>query len=254
MMTNASQTFEKELEIFGREADATAQFFYAYLAIHATAARNSEVANVLKKATLFWNTTLAALQTSAFIALGRVFDTDTKSHGVHRLLDLAEDNPEIFSLDALAARKQANHSEEPDWLDDYLASAYVPSAGDFQELRRRSDEQRAIYENIYKRIRNRIFAHKDIATLSIINDLFSKTNVQEWQVMAPFLQSLHEALWQLYVNGKKPVLRNRRHSVDDMLNDPLPAGRQLSIQERITREAADFLAMAAGGHSNPLLK
>lgn len=55
--------FEEELEIFRRESEGATQFFYAYLAIHATAADHEPVHRLLNEAPLFWNTALAALQT-----------------------------------------------------------------------------------------------------------------------------------------------------------------------------------------------
>lgn len=124
-MTNADQIFTQELEIFRTEAEASAQFLYAYLAIHATAAQSSEVVDLLNTASLFWNTALGALQTSAFIAVGRVYDDDDGSHGLKRLLKLAEGNSQLFTLDALAIRKQGNSPTRPDWLDDYMTTAYV---------------------------------------------------------------------------------------------------------------------------------
>ena len=69
-----AETFERELEIFRTEAESATQFLYAYLAIHATAADNRAVFDLLNTAALFWNTNLGALQTATFIVLGRMFD------------------------------------------------------------------------------------------------------------------------------------------------------------------------------------
>ena len=103
-MTDAAQTFEKELEILRTEAEEAAQYVYAYAAIQEVSAHHTEVLSLLNTAPLFWNTILGALQTSAFIVLGRVFDDDNGSHGVARLLRLAMANPQIFKRDALSAR------------------------------------------------------------------------------------------------------------------------------------------------------
>jgi hypothetical protein len=42
-MTDTDQFFARELEIFRTEVEAAAQFHYAGLAIHTTAAQHSEV-------------------------------------------------------------------------------------------------------------------------------------------------------------------------------------------------------------------
>jgi hypothetical protein len=239
-MTDAGQAFERELEILRTEAEEAAQHLYAYLAIHATAAQHSEVANLLNTAALFWNTTLRALQTSAFIALGRAFDNDKDSHGVARLLRLAVDNPQIFTLDALAVRKQGNNPTRPD-----LSSAYAPVPADFEWLQQKIDEHKAIYDEKIKPLRNKIFAHKDIQSNAKIHELFARTNIREWQTVTLFLQSIYNALWQLYFNGMKLNLQEHSPSVEDMLSKPIQAGRQVPAQEKIAHEAADFLLAAA---------
>ena len=105
-MFSPSVEFETELELFRTEAESAIQCFYAWDATHAVAAKNKTVVRLLNEAPLFWNTALGALQTSALVALGRVFDPDQKNHNISRLLSIAHANPEIFSKDALAARKR----------------------------------------------------------------------------------------------------------------------------------------------------
>jgi hypothetical protein len=68
-----------------------------------------------------------------------------------------------------------------------------------------------------------------------MHELLGKTNIREWQTLTLFLQSLYDALWQLQCNGIKPVLREYRCSVEAMLNEPIPAGRQTPPQEKIAR-------------------
>ena len=132
-MTAASD-FETELEIFRTEADAAAQYLYAYLSIHETAGHRRSVHALLNTAPLFWNTTLSALQAGAFIVLGRIFDQES-THNVDRLLSTAQSNLGLFSKTALGSRKQGPSSEAPPWLADYLDQSYVPNAGDFRKLR-----------------------------------------------------------------------------------------------------------------------
>jgi hypothetical protein len=94
------QQFEHELEVFRTESETAAQFFYAFLAIHASAGPDKSVHRLLNTAPLFWNTVLGGLQAAAFVAMGRVFDQKS-THNVDRLLKLAQDNPQIFSKAAL---------------------------------------------------------------------------------------------------------------------------------------------------------
>jgi AbiU2 len=103
------QQFEHELEVFRTESETAAQFFYAFLAIHASAGPDKSVHRLLNTAPLFWNTVLGGLQAAAFVAMGRVFDQKS-THNVDRLLKLAQDNPQIFSKAALARRQQGTAS------------------------------------------------------------------------------------------------------------------------------------------------
>lgn len=112
LSTNAAKEFERELEVFRTEAEAAAQFFYAWLGIHAAAGDDKAIAGLLNTAALFWNTNLAALQTATFVTLGRIFDNNSP-HNISRLLRLAQDNPHIFSKSALGLRKQgANGTQQ----------------------------------------------------------------------------------------------------------------------------------------------
>jgi hypothetical protein len=249
-MENAGQVFEAELEILRTEAESAAQFLYAYLAIHEIAAQHSEIAKLLNIAPLFWNTTLGALQTSAFIAVGRVFDDDKESHGVARLLCIATENPQIFNHASLAARKQGNNPTKPDWLDKYMLTAYEPIPADFEALQHEVDKQKASYKANYKPIRNKIFAHKDIKGSANVQEMFAQTNIVEFQTLTLFPQSIYSALWNLYHNGSKPDLQEHPLAVADMVREPIPAGRQVPVHVKIARQAADFLLALAKEDKN----
>lgn len=236
--------FERDLEIFRTEAEAALQFFYAFLAVHAAAGDTKAIFRLLNTAPLFWNTSLGALQTATFVALGRIFDQDS-AHNVGRLLKLAEDNPAIFSKAALGRRKMAASTNAHVWLANYLKAAYVPKPADFRRLRGYVSKQRKIYLAKYRDLRHKVFAHKEIADAGQVSALFAKTNIREMQRMLLFLFSLHGALQQLFDNGKKPVLRPRRMSVNRMLKRPPGKGGSNNIHERVVEEAQTFLTAAA---------
>ncbi len=226
------------------EAEAGTQFLYGYLAVHAVAADHKPVRTLLNRAPLFWNTNLGALQTAAFIALGRVFDQGS-AHNLDRVLRIAQDNPQIFTKAALGRRKQGNNPRPPDWLDEYLRSAYEPTPTDFRRIRAHIRKWRKIYEGCYRDLRHKVFAHKEVSDRTETAALFGRTNIRELQRLFAFLRSLHDALWHLFFNGWKPVLRPVRYSVKRMRDLPSPAGRHDAVQERITREVEQFLVSAS---------
>ena len=239
-----AQEFEIELEVFRGEAESATQFLFGNLAVHAVAVDKGRVYELLNTAPLFWNTALGALQLSAFIALGRIFDQKS-AHNVDRLLGLAQRNLDIFSKHALAVRKRRGSSNADEWLDEYLKTAFVPTAEDFRRLRRHVAKRRQIYEARYRDIRHKFFAHREVSDEAEVHALFGKTKVSELRQLVVFLQRLHEALWQLLHNGRRPTLRPMRHSVKRMLDLPSPKGGLDTVQERIIREAEKFLVSAA---------
>jgi hypothetical protein len=236
--------FEHELEVLRTEAETAAQFFYGYLEIHAAAGAENSIYRLLNTAPLFWNTLLGALQTAAFVALGRIFDQDS-AHNVGQLLRLAEENPQLFSKAALAKRKQGADDRPPDWLDNYLRHAYEPKPADFRRLRGYLSKQRKLYLSKYQALRHRVFAHRGLSSASDISALFAKTNIREMQRMLTFLMSLYEAIWQLFVNGRRPVLRPRRYSVARMRERAAKNAQARSAPERLVHEAERFLLAAS---------
>ena len=199
----------------------------------------------MNEAPLFWNTNLGALQSSAIVALGRVFDLDRNSHGVARLLTVAHANLDIFSKQSLAARKRKDSVNADEWLPEYLKTAYEPCSEDFRRLKRHVATRRAIYETNYRPLRHKVFAHRGVATRVEVGELFAKTNIREMQQLLVFLGRLHEVLWQLYFNGRKPTLGPARFSVRRILEQPSPNAKHGKLQERLVHETRAFLTAHA---------
>lgn len=243
-MADRAAEFEQELEVLRTEAEAAAQFFYSYLTIHAAAGDHKPVYRLLNASALFWNTILAGLQTSTFIVLGRILD-QTSAHNVDRVLKIAQNHPDIFSKAALGKRKQGNLKAPPEWLPEYLEGAYMPRAADFRRLRAHVKKQRKIYDDKYRDLRRKVFAHKELTDPAAVSALFAKTNVRELQRLLVFFSRLYDALWQLFFNGRKPVLQPRRYSLKRMRDLPSPPELNKGVNERIAHEAERFLMAAA---------
>ena len=54
----------------------------------------------------------------------------------------------------------------------------------------------------------------------------------------------YDALWHLFMNGRKPVLRSRRISVDRIRKRAVGRGRSNAVHERIVEEVEAFLQAA----------
>lgn len=190
----------------------------------------------LNNAPLFWNTILASLQESAIIALGRIFDNGSP-HNVGSLLTKAEDLG-IFSKDALGRRKQGTSATPPDWLENYLTQAYEPSAQDIRKLRSEARKWRRVYETNYKPLRDEVYAHLEFPNdAEELHAAIASTRVKELEQMCTFLISLQDALWELYENGREPIIARSAFSVLEMLS-ATNGGR--SVPELIVKQVRDF--------------
>ena len=242
-MPSPAADFEAELELFRTEAESAIQFFYAWDAVHAIAAKDKAVFRLLNQAPLFWNTNLRALQTSTLLALGRVFDPDPNNHSVTRLLSVAHGNLGIFSKDSLAARKRKSNTNAGEWLPEYIETAYEPSHEDFRRMKRYVAKRRKTYEANYRPLRHKVFAHRGVATSFEVDELFAKTNIKELQQLLVFLCRLYEVLWQLYYNGCKPTLGPARFSVNRILHQPRPDVMPGKLHERLIHETKAFFEL-----------
>jgi len=243
-MTNNEREFERELELFRTECESAAQFFYGYLAIHEVAKRRKSVFRLLNENPLFWNTVSGALQTAAVIAIGRVFD-QRSPHNLDKVLRLAQDNRAIFSKSALGQRKQGGSPERPKWLDEYLQDVYEPSTGDFQKLRAQIKKNRKIYEANYRELRHKVFAHREASDQAEIDRLVAKTNLSEFERLFVFLLSTYESLWQLFMNGHKPTLRQSRYSVNPTGRLRVARTSARGVHQRMVRDTEQVLVRAA---------
>jgi len=243
-VTNNEQEFERELELFRTECESAAQFFYGYLAIHEVAKRRKSVFRLLNENPLFWNTVSGALQTAAVIAVGRVFDQGSP-HNLDKVLRLAQDNRAMFSKSALGQRKQGGSPERPRWLDEYLQDVHEPSTGDSQRLRAQIKKNRKIYEANYRELRHKVFAHRGASDQAEIDRLVAKTNVSEFERLFVFLLSTYESLWHLFMNGRKPTLRQLRYSVNRTGRLRVPRTSTTGVHQRMVRDTEQVLVRAA---------
>ncbi len=146
---------------------------------------------------------------------------------------------EIFSKDALAARKHAEWVNASEWIVEFLEQAYVPSHDDIRRLKKEVAKWRTVYETTYEPLRNKSFAHREFADdTEQLHALIERTKMGELKRMCLFLISLHDALWQLYQNGKEPIVAPPEYTVEELLS---PDHLGNSAPEIVVREVRNFL-------------
>jgi hypothetical protein len=231
--------FETELEIFRKEEESAQQFFFSYLSVRTLAAGSPDVLRMMNTNPLFWVTVHYSMLVAAFVALGRIFDQDSK-HNIDRVIGIAANDLSIFSLDALRARKEALDITAEE-AAEYVVGKHALASDDLKLLRKQIDVRRRIYEDRYRDIRHKVFAHKATADMTEINGMFAKTNIEEMKALFGFLHALHEALWELFNNGRKPDLKPYEFVLSP---DPLPLHKPLGAPgERVFREGHAVLGL-----------
>jgi hypothetical protein len=241
-MKDKENIFTHELEVFRTEIESAIQFFYTDRAMNGVLAKDKHTLAIINQTPLFWVTTAGALHTSFFITLGRIFDQNS-NHNIDKILSVAQRHVEIFSNEALEKRKRSGSANASEWIDEYMKSVYVPTAVDFRRLRKYVAKYRKIYEAVYKDIRHKVIAHKDLSNVDDIHALYAKTNIAEMQKLLIFVNKLYHSLWHLYHNGNKPVLRQMKYSTKKMIRAELPKWQGHHVQERIVAETVDFLKL-----------
>jgi AbiU2 len=125
-----------------------------------------------------------------------------------------------------------------------LSAAYEPAAADFREIRKQVLAQRKVYEGSYRDVRDKVFAHNEVGGTDQANQLLAKTSVDELKALLGFLHEVHEALWQLFHNGRKPELRNRPFLLKPV---QAPPSAQMRPGEKIYREGHTVLGRVVRG-------
>jgi hypothetical protein len=238
-MSGPMTDFEEELEVFRTEEEAAQQYFFAYLSVKNLAASDGDVLANMNNTPLFWRTTHHAMVLAAFVTLGRIFDQDRKSdHNIDKLMRVTSESLSLFTKSALAARKVINSGLTQQAADEYVANAHELTMSDVRGLKKQVAHWRRLYEDRYRDVRHFVFAHK--RRQSTVEKVLAKTNIDELKDLFGFLAGLYQALDQLFLNGREPVVHIRKFTLP-----PRPGTSRMSPGERVYAEGQAVLRMVA---------
>jgi AbiU2 len=154
---------------------------------------------------LFWITIHHAMLLSAFVVLGRIFDQQSK-HNLDALMSAVSKDLQAFSIIALEARKRSC-GLTPQQATGYVVDAHVLTAADVRSLRKQVDRWRRVYKQVYRDVRDKVFAHNELSELADKNAVLARVNVEEMKDLFKFLGALYSTLWNTFHNGIAPDLR-----------------------------------------------
>ena len=194
-------TFESEVTI-------VTQSFFVWKAINNIAANDRKIHSGIYPQALVWNITLHSLQTTFFITMGRLFDEDSEALSINSYLSKCQAHLDQFDEAHLRARKvkTSNQDSPPPWLDEYMRNITPPSAADIRALKKKSKSFKSRYNRIYKPIRDKVMAHRELSTLDNLGGLFEGALIYEIEDTICFFNQLRQVIWQYLYNGRKTEL------------------------------------------------
>lgn len=193
---------EKLYEEFQSEVNAACWSFYAWKNIQKIAVNDKKIRHALNSNPLSWTIILYSLQSTFFIAIGRLFDTDKRSFSARTFLKECSENVDQFSKDALRERKiKDSDAGKLPWLDKFIEKSYQPNKEDFLKLKGEVLKKQKRYNSIYKPIRHEIFAHKDIKRIKYVDELFREVKIDEIQDLLYSLYQIKMIIRELLENG-----------------------------------------------------
>ena len=132
-MTEAE--FLQSHTILTNEVENALESLCIYIETDNFASHHSIALQRINNHSAFWLSIRHAQQTTFMITLGRVFDTDRRSHSIHRLLKEMIKHPEYFTRDAFANRRRGSlPGPDPAYLADYLKGVFEPDKATLEKL------------------------------------------------------------------------------------------------------------------------
>lgn len=234
------EEFRQRLDAIGRDARACIVHTFFGLAFNWVVARDRNLRERINDHGHFWTGVLSAQQAAAFIALGRLYDTDRRARNAVQLLNYARNHRGIFSRDALAVRKVAQGLSEAD-ANVYVADAYELQPGGLDTIVNELGIQKGVYDHAALDIRNQVFAHATALTPEQREELFAHLPIREFGHLALIPYLVHEWLWQLFYNGRRPVIEPVPSHIDDVMAATPPANTSTWLHLHVAADTAAFL-------------
>lgn len=254
-MTDATRAleveFERRLAAFRRQVDDVARCLYAETTINERASRSGTTLRAINRTPAFWIAVSGGLQMAAIVGMARIFDPKRQHHSVDTMLRFAEQHLELFSTNALGARKRRAMSIAEQHLAAILERAYVPTVEDFRRLGRKLRHHRQTYHAQFKDIRHLHFAHTVVIEPDELHAMFGKTRIRDLERAVMFLTQLEIALRNLYDNGAKPRLSPLPWSVRSLARRPYHGRRRRTVPEEIVSDTKACLRLFTRGAASP---
>lgn len=246
--SSAEQEFQWRLDEFGRECRSAVALVYTQVAFDHWVGLDLDLNDRIQPHGHFWTRVMGGLQSAAFAALGRIYDSRSDTRSGASLLAFAAKNVGMFRPEALKARRVRAGSTIEAAAEFARGTADIRTGG-LDHLRAEFDHARSIYDAKIAPIRHDVYAHAGNITADERNKLFDGLMKREFETAAVLPLRLHRALAYLFSDGLEPTLSSVTTNIADVVKE-LP-GANTSTWEHL-HAAADVRAFLDWMNSVPL--
>ncbi|MBL4900902.1 MAG: hypothetical protein JKX76_14930 [Colwellia sp.] len=194
-----------QLEHLRRETESCLRVFYS-LKQFRSYLQEGETTALLNKNPEFWQVYEISVRSRLFIGIRRLYEGKNNTFNFQNFINKCIASVDDFSKDKLRKRKLSLGQESTEWIDSYMEGVYEATEEDFRTLSKivRSNSKRM--KGIYSDAASTIYAHgvhMDHAKISQISD---QLNFDEMEKALLSIWHCYEQVWQMYLNGQKPLL------------------------------------------------
>lgn len=237
-----TMVYEKEFEIFSSNIRQAARSFYYHQEIQRQVYEDglkhenmpdgnfqySKMFQAMQANSQFWMDYKQSSIVFCVITLGKIFDKNSKSHRIERLIKEASQSG-LFTNKKLKERKIKGSDNAHEWIDNYMVNAQELSSNDFTNISKYAASTREQWENV-KDLRNKIYAHQDVMDETKKSAIYEKSKYSVFEEIIGRLLTLEHIFFDAFYNGKAPDFSYK----DSMIRDAVVKDVQ-SLLERLTR-------------------
>lgn len=154
----------------------------------------------------FWLLYESSTRTNLFIGIRRLYENEGNTLNFQSVIEYCRENISEFSKASLKARKLEASDDAEEWINDYLANAYEPTAEDFDALARVVRQNSKRMRSIYTTVASTIFAHAVHVDYPVVEEIMKDLNFSEMEKGLDSIWHAYNQIWQMYENGRKPEL------------------------------------------------
>jgi len=135
-----------------------------------------------------------------------------------------------------------------DYKDKYISGVYEMNNEDWKKFKKLKSSLTNDYKKFYRPIRDSI-AHRLLTDNDEIRLIMDKVPVRDMEKFCTKLRNLHESLWQLYHNGRGPIvpLKTGRYSSKGFVNKKYEPYHPGPIAYQYSQDAKNALIALSKG-------